>query len=76
MTDVIYESPDKGKTVYYRRLGSTERTLYSASTSPDTYKRWMNLKDIVTMAENDPMLNDLLSKLEMLYILKKKENSD
>ena len=33
--------------------------------------RWANLKEIVYMADNDPTLNDALTKLEMLYALKK-----
>ena len=72
---IIYESPDGGKTVYSRKSGETNRTLHSID--PEYKKeqelklRWANLKEIVYMADTDPTLNDALTKLEMLYALKK-----
>ena len=72
---IIYESPDGGKTVYSRKSGETARTLHSID--PEYKKeqelklRWANLKDIVFLADTDPTLNDALTKLEMLYVLKK-----
>jgi hypothetical protein len=30
----IYESPDKGKTVYQREFGETEKTLYMENCKP------------------------------------------
>jgi hypothetical protein len=74
---IIYESPDGGKTVYSRKMGEphTSRTLHSID---PVYKReqeiklrWANLKEAVYMAEVDPTINDALTKLEMLYALKK-----
>ena len=74
---IIYESPDGGKTVYSRKQGEppSSRTLHSID--PEYKKeqelqvRWVNLKDIVFLADTDPTLNDALTKLEMLYALKK-----
>ena len=74
---IIYESPDGGKTVYSRKSGEphNSRTLHSID---PVYKReqeiklrWANLKEVVYMADTDPTLNDALTKLEMLYALKK-----
>ena len=74
---LIFESPDGGKTVYARKSGETERHLYSVN--PEwkkqqiAHQRWVDLKEAVYMAEfDDPTLNDVLTKLEMLYALKKK----
>lgn len=74
---IIYESPDGGKTVYSRKSGEphSSRTLHSVD--PEYKKqqelrlRWANLKEIVFLADTDPTLNDALTKLEMLYALKK-----
>lgn len=74
---IIYESPDGGKTVYSRKSGDSNRTL---STVDDAYQReqrlserWVRLKEAVFMAESDITLNDAISKVEMLYALKKKD---
>jgi hypothetical protein len=74
---LIFESPDGGKTVYARRSGETERHLHwedpTWKREQELSRRWMNLKEAVFMADSDPTLNDALTKLEMLYALKKKE---
>jgi hypothetical protein len=67
----VYESPDGGKTVYARESGSTERRLISESEEVKLSKRWVKLKDVVFL--NDPAINELLAKAEMLYHLKKKD---
>ena len=72
---IIYESPDGGKTVYSRKSGETVRTLHSIDPAykkeQELKLRWANLKEAVFMADTDPTLNDALTKLEMLYALKK-----
>lgn len=72
---IVYESPDGGNTVYSRKVGETVRTLHHADPSwkkaNQLYQRWENLKPIVYMADTDPAINELLTKLEMLYALKK-----
>jgi hypothetical protein len=35
--------------------------------------RWFKLKEAVFMADSDPTLNDAISKVEMLYVLKKEK---
>lgn len=75
---LIFESPDGGKTVYTRKSGDTERHLYSVDSEwkkhQIAHQRWVDLKEAVLMADSDPTLNDVLTKLEMLYALKKKES--
>lgn len=73
---VVYESPDGGKTVYAREHGSSDRQLHLED---PTWKkeqrlqiRWRNLKEAVYMADSDPSLNDAISKVEMLYALKRR----
>jgi len=39
MKKYIYESPDKGKTVYRREFGSNERELYKEYHTSDGYNR-------------------------------------
>ena len=72
---IIYESPDGGKTVYSRKSGETTRHLHSVDAvyqkEQRILTRWANLKQAVYMADTDPTLNDALTKLEMLYALKK-----
>lgn len=74
---LIFESPDGGKTVYVRVPGKLDRHLHSVDPVWEKEKllqdRWLNLKPAVYMADTDPTLNDALTKLEMLYVLKKKE---
>jgi hypothetical protein len=75
----IYESPDKGETVYVRQLGSTERTLHSQSTRhSDLYakmqedKLWGNIR---RASQTNVALADALDKAKMIYALIKKENN-
>lgn len=75
----IYESPDKGETVYVRQSGSTERTLHSHSARhADLYvkiqedKLWGNIR---RAAQTNVALADALDKAKMIYALIKKENN-
>ena len=69
----IYESPDGGKTIYSRKSGSSERTLHSVDPmykkEQELLSKWTNLKEAVFM--EDPAIDDLISKIEMLMELKK-----
>ena len=70
---MIFESPDGGKTVYSRKPGETERTLHhidelvvkelTLSAKVDRLKQAVYL--------DDPAINDLLDKIEVLMQLKK-----
>lgn len=72
---IIYESPDGGKTVYSRKSGEAVRQLQTSSTDPTWLKeqelntRWAKLKEAVFM--DDPAINDLINKIEMLVTLKR-----
>lgn len=72
---LVYESPDGGKTVYARKHGSSERQLHWVDPvwkqEQEITERWMKLKAVVFMADSDPTINDAISKVEMLYALKK-----
>lgn len=74
----VYESPDGGKTIYRRMIGSSNRHLYYEDPVHLKQKRinerWVNLKEIVVMAEQDVSVNDALEKLEMLFTLKKQHD--
>lgn len=70
---IIYESPDGGKTVYSRKSGETSRTLHSIDPAYEQEQkliaRWARLKEAVMM--DDPTINDLIEKIEILLRLKK-----
>jgi hypothetical protein len=72
----IYESPDGGRTVYARRPGTTQRSLYSQD--PDLQmelaelereKRWV---DIFGARKLNPELDQLCEQVEILYELGKR----
>lgn len=71
----IYESPDGGKTVYARKPSETVRHLHWVDPKylkeKELCERWERLKPVVYLADTDTGLNELLTKLEMLYALKK-----
>lgn len=70
---MIYESPDGGQTVYVREDGSTGRVLYSVDSlvlrEERLATRWVKLKEAVF--KDDPSVNDLLEKIEILMELKR-----
>jgi hypothetical protein len=72
--ELIYESPDKGHTVYARKIGTSERILVHKKYPSwvDRYKDW---QDIIKAAEINPALNDLIKKAEIIYALIKEENN-
>jgi hypothetical protein len=60
--EVIFESPDRGHTVYAR----TPHSKY-----PPWVSRWSDWQDILKAAETNPALDDLIKKAEMVYELTK-----
>lgn len=77
MTDqehmIVYESPDGGKTIYALKSGDSKRVLVHVD---ELYKkeleltdRWRKLKHAVFL--DDPVINDLISKIEVIMELKK-----
>ena len=78
MTD-IYESPDKGETVYVRQSGSVERTIYSFSEQQhDLHASLVESQlwgQIHRAAKTNVALADALDKVKMIYALIKKEKN-
>jgi len=78
MTD-IYESPDKGETVYVRQSGSVERTIYSVSEQQhDLHASLVESQlwgQIHRAAKTNVALADALDKVKMIYALIKKEKN-
>ena len=75
----IFESPDKGETIYVRQSGSTNRTLHSMSERKfNLHERimedqlWGNIR---RAAETNKTLADILDQAKMVYALIKKENN-
>jgi hypothetical protein len=56
--------------VYARTIGSTERTLVHGKSAP-WISRWSNSHDMFKAAQDNPALDDLLKKAEMIYALTK-----
>lgn len=72
---MIYESPDKGETVYSREIGATERTLVYESQNKKSMREQlleeMMWGEIRRLAKTDPTMKDLADKMIMTYHLLK-----
>jgi hypothetical protein len=70
----IYESPDGGDTVYRRRMGGTQSELHSISDKKrdllDVLKKNKLWGDIHRTAQSDPVLQDMLERIEIYHRLK------
>jgi hypothetical protein len=73
-TRYVYESPDGGKTVYAREIGSDKRFIVKQDPSiierQQTAMRSNRLLTILKKSQTDATLKDALEALEALYILK------
>ncbi len=68
---VIYESPDGGQTIWVRYAGSSDRRLfYRNDKKYNLEQRIEKIVEIIKNCGDDPEINDLLEKLEVLYHLK------
>jgi hypothetical protein len=77
--NLIYESPDGGKTVYARQSGSTDRWVHSIDGETQQMldriaddRVWSDIRDA---ARTNVALADLLEQVKMTYQLTKNENS-
>jgi hypothetical protein len=72
---LIFESPDKGETVYKREPGTVERVLVSESENKKAiYEQLLEDKmwgDIRRLAKTNPALKDAVDKVIMVYHLVK-----
>ena len=71
----VYESPDGGKTIYEREIGSTERVMIREDPERKYIEQYKNWHDILKVARNNPTLHDLVEQAEMVYALIKEENN-
>jgi hypothetical protein len=66
----IYESPDGGGTIYRRTMGSLDRELIREGPLRKLQQRSQLWRDIFQAAESDPVLKDMLDRVEVYYTLK------
>ena len=66
----IYESPDGGDTVYRRRTGSNQRELVQEGPLRKKMLRSQLWRDIFDAAETDPVLQEMLDRVEIYHRLK------
>ena len=80
-TNLIYESPDKGKRVYERESDSSERKLIMDNRTVDgrpLHEHIMENKlwgEIHRAAKTNVALADILEQAKIVYALIKKENN-
>ena len=65
----IYESPDGGKTVYRRAMGSLNRELIRAE-DQDMDQQWLQWIPILRDSRDDPALREMLDRARTYWILK------
>jgi len=68
MSEYVFESPDGGKTVYRRKVGSAERELYIADRGPRLVS-WGEWTEIMKTAQEHPALMEAIDKLIVIYNL-------
>lgn len=63
----IYESPDEGKTVYRREVGSVTREMLSSPSKPDDLFRYAEFVQIIDLSYKNPALKKALENLLIIY---------
>ena len=66
----VYESPDRGDTVYRRRAGTNQRELVQEGPLRQKMLRSQLWRDIFNAAETDPVLKEMIEKVEVYHRLK------
>ena len=69
----IYESPDRGNTVYEREFGDTDRKLVKRSLH-DQLREDQMWGEIRRMARTNPIMQEELERVIILYQLLKEEH--
>ena len=76
--NIIYESPDGGKTIYARERGSSDRVLIHKDAKVAEMQQALKLRDklldMIMLSKTVPALKEQLDKLETIYLLVKNEN--
>lgn len=74
METYIYESPDGGDTIYRRRFGDASREIHSISDKKrsliDDLRKTKLWGEIHRAAETDPVLQELIDRVEIYHTLK------
>ena len=71
-TEWIYESPDRGDTVYRRRANCTKRELVQKKEKDHPIAD--QIDDIVAESPFDPALKEMLDKLQVYWSLRNANN--
>ena len=66
----IYESPDSGDTVYRRLAGTNQREMVREGPLRKKLMQSQLWRDILQSAESDPVLRDMLDRVEVYHRLK------
>ena len=66
----IYESPDGGNTIYRRTMRSADRELVREGSLRKLQQRSQLWRNIFRAAESDPVLQDMLDRVEVYHSLK------
>ena len=69
-TVYVYESPDRGDTVYRRRAGTNQRELVREGPLRQKMLRSQLWRDIFQAAETDPELRHMIEQIEIYHALK------
>lgn len=76
----IFESPDRGNTVYSREFGSTTRVLHSVSDSVEEAKQEARdtklFKKIRLAAKTNKVLQEALERVIIVYHLTEKDDGE
>lgn len=74
MSEYVYESPDKGQTVYKREIGTSDRYLHSTDPALQATLNEMHLskewQQIRQRGRNDAALQEMIDQLTVYYRLK------
>lgn len=74
MTTYVYETPDGGETIYRRMAGNYQRELYKVSERQQQLnleaQRQALWQHILQDSKHDPILKDMLDRIEVYYTLK------
>jgi hypothetical protein len=69
-TVYVYESPDRGDTLYRRRAGTNQRELVREGPLRKKVLRSQLWRDIFEAAETDPELQHMIEQVEIYHALK------
>ena len=66
----IYESPDNGDTIYRRKFGESDRELVRQGPLAQLRERSQTWRAIFQAAESDPILQEMIERVEIYHRLK------